>query len=196
MRPQNNTREKIIDAAWQLFYDKGYEETTVEDIIRASGTSKGSFYHYFESKDSLMGSLSYLFDRRYDELESELDENGNRMDMLLYLNHELFEMIENTIDLELLTRLYATQLMNTSGKELLDRNRSYYRLLRRITAEGQTRGEITRDKSIAEIVNLYAMAERALLYDWCLRGGAHSLVKYADEVMPMFLNGLRIAQKF
>lgn len=196
MRPQNNTREKIIDAAWQLFYDKGYEQTTVEDIIRASGTSKGSFYHYFESKDSLMGSLSYLFDRRYDELEEHLPAEGNRMDMLLYLNHELFEMIENTIDLELLTRLYATQLMNTSGKELLDRSRSYYRLLRRITAEGQARGEITCDKSIAEIVNLYAMAERALLYDWCLRGGAHSLVKYADEVMPMFLNGLRIAQKF
>lgn len=196
MGSQKNTREKIIDAAWQLFYDKGYEQTSVEDIIRLSGTSKGSFYHYFESKDSLMGSLSYLFDRRYDELESELDENGNRMDMLLYLNHQVFEMIENTIDMELLTRLYATQLMHTSGKELLDRNRSYYRLLRRITAEGQARGEITKEKSIAEIVNLYAMAERALLYDWCLRDGANSLVKYADEVMPMFLNGLRIAQKF
>lgn len=191
MKQQKSTREKIIDAAWQLFYDYGYEATTVEEIIRVSGTSKGSFYHYFESKDSLMGSLSYLFDRRYDELEATIPEDANRMDVLLMLNHQLFEMIESTIDLALLTRLYATQLMHTSGKELLDRNRSYYRLLRKIAAEGQQRGEITKSKSINEIVNLYAMAERGLLYDWCLRDGTHSLVRYADEVMPMFLSCLK-----
>ena len=46
-----NTKSKIVSAAWKLFYDNGYENTTIEDIIFESGTSKGSFYHYFESKD-------------------------------------------------------------------------------------------------------------------------------------------------
>ena len=49
-----NTRGKIVSAAWKLFYEQGYEDTTVEDIIAASGTSKGSFYHYFGSKDDLL----------------------------------------------------------------------------------------------------------------------------------------------
>ena len=57
---EKNTKSKIVEAAWQLFYEKGYERTTVEEIIAKSGTSKGSFYHYFSSKDSLMGSLAYL----------------------------------------------------------------------------------------------------------------------------------------
>ena len=43
-----NTKSKIVSAAWKLFYDNGYENTTIEDIIFESGTSKGSFYHYFE----------------------------------------------------------------------------------------------------------------------------------------------------
>ena len=38
-----NTKGRIISAAWKLFYEQGYEATTVEDIVFESGTSKGSF---------------------------------------------------------------------------------------------------------------------------------------------------------
>lgn len=38
-----NTRGKIVNAAWKLFYEQGYEDTTVEEIIELSRTSKGSF---------------------------------------------------------------------------------------------------------------------------------------------------------
>ena len=54
-----NTKGRIISAAWKLFYEQGYEETTVEDIVFESATSKGSFYHYFDGKDALMGTLAY-----------------------------------------------------------------------------------------------------------------------------------------
>lgn len=37
-------RQKIIDTAWELFYENGYENTTVNDIIRKVGTSKGGFF--------------------------------------------------------------------------------------------------------------------------------------------------------
>ena len=66
-----NTKGKIVSAAWKLFYEQGYDETTVEEIIDESGTSKGSFYHYFEGKDSLLGTLSFLFDEKYEELKPQ-----------------------------------------------------------------------------------------------------------------------------
>ena len=69
-RNDKNTKGKIINAAWDLFYEQGYEYTTVEEIIEKSGTSKGSFYHYFEVKDALLGSLSYIFDEEYEKLIS------------------------------------------------------------------------------------------------------------------------------
>ena len=40
-----NTKGRIISAAWKLFYEQGYEETTVEDIVFDSASSTGSFYH-------------------------------------------------------------------------------------------------------------------------------------------------------
>ena len=54
-----NTKGRIVSAAWKLFYENGYDDTTIEEIIFESGTSKGSFYHYFDSKDALLGSLAY-----------------------------------------------------------------------------------------------------------------------------------------
>ena len=100
-----NTRGKIVSAAWKLFYEQGYEDTTVEEIIDLSGTSKGSFYHYFDGKDALLSTLSSLFDEKYEELIQELSPDMNAMDQLLFLNQELFRMIENSISLDLLARL-------------------------------------------------------------------------------------------
>ena len=193
MAKKNNrdTKGRIIEAAWSLFYRQGYDDTTVEEIIQESGTSRGSFYHYFEGKDALLSSLSYLFDRKYEELSPTLDPRQDRFDQLMYLNRELFIMIENSISLDLLARLYSSQLVTRGEKHLLDHNRTYYKLLRRIAAEGQARGELRKDVTVSELVRVYALCERALIYDWCLSGGGYSLPQYSQMMLPLFFGGFR-----
>jgi len=191
---ERNTKGKIINAAWDLFYEQGYEDTTIEDIIAESGTSKGSFYHYFEGKDALLGSLSYIFDEEYEKLKDKLTEEMSAFEKLLYLNRELFLVIEDRIDIDLLTRLYSTQLITKGEKHLLDNKRLYYKLLRKIVADGQKSGELTSEMTVSEIVKLYAMCERALLYDWCLCNGEYSLKQYAKRVMPMFLTKIKVCK--
>ena len=183
-----NTRGKIVNAAWKLFYEQVYEYTTVEEIIDLSGTSKGSFYHYFDGKDALLSTLSNLFDDKYQELIPLLKPEMTAMEQLLFLNDELFGMIENSISLELLTRLYSTQLTTSGEKHLLDHNRIYYRLLRKIISDGQSAGQLTSQSTVSEMVKLYALCERALLYDWCLCGGEYSLRQYSKRVLPGFLS--------
>jgi AcrR family transcriptional regulator len=193
MRKKNtrNTKGRIINAAWRLFYEQGYEDTTVEEIIEESETSKGSFYHYFEGKDALLSSLSFLFDEKYDELQESMDPDMNSYDKLLFLNQELFDMIENSISMELLARLLSSQLITHGNIHLLDHNRMYYRLLRKIVSEGQAKGELTRDVTVNEIVKTYALMERALMYDWCLCNGEYSLKNYSGQILPMILKNYR-----
>lgn len=186
-----NTKSKIIAAAWKLFYEQGYDDTTVEEIVEASNTSKGSFYHYFNGKDALLGSLSELFDDKYTELIPTLNENMDSFDKLLYLNKELFRMIDDSISLDLLARLYSSQLITNGERHLLDHNRVYYKLLRQIISQGQQKGELRDDISINELVKTYALCERALIYDWCLCNGEYALSRYAGEMMPRFLSGFR-----
>ena len=137
-----NTKGRIISAAWKLFYEQGYEDTTVEDIVFESETSKGSFYHYFDGKDALLGTLANVFDEKYEELKETMSPDLGAMEKLVYLNHELFAMIDASISMDLLARLLSTQLLARGEKHLLDRNRTYFKLLRQIITEGQRRGEL------------------------------------------------------
>ena len=191
-RTARNTRSKIVSAAWELFYECGYDDTTVDDIVERSGTSKGSFYHYFAGKDALLSSLSTIFGEKYLELTETMPPEMNSFDRLIYLNHELFFMIENSVSLELLAKLLSTQLTTTSEKHLMDHNRYYFRLLRKICTEGQQKGELRSDNSVNEMVRSYALQERALMYDWCICGGNYSLSQYASQQLPLFLGYLKI----
>ncbi len=186
-----NTRGRIISAAWKLFYEQGYEETTVEDIVFESETSKGSFYHYFDGKDALVGTLAYVFDEKYEQLMQDMAPEMGAVEKLIYLNHELLAMIETGVSMDLLARLLSTQLLARGEKHLLDRNRTYFKLLRQIITDGQRSGELRTDCTVNDIVKAYALWERALLYDWCLCRGDYSLVAYTDRVTPMFLESYR-----
>lgn len=186
-RTSRNTRSKIVSAAWELFYEHGYDDTTVDDIVERSGTSKGSFYHYFAGKDALLSSLSTLFDEKYEELVPAMDPSLSAFDQLIYLNHELFFMIENSISLELLARLLSTQLVTSSEKHLMDQSRYYFRILRKICADGQKSGELRGDISVNEMVRAYALEERALMYDWCICGGNYSLSQFSSSLLPKVL---------
>ena len=187
-RNSRNTRGRIVSAAWQLFYEQGYEHTTVEEIIEASQTSKGSFYHYFDGKDALLSTLSDLFDEKYEALMETMDPAMPALDQLLFLNSELFRTIENSVSLELLARLLSTQLVTSGDKHLLDYRRTYYRLLRKIISRGREEGQLTDRLSVSEMDKLYARCERALMYDWCLCGGEYSLRDYSAKVLPGFLS--------
>ncbi|MGI6203727.1 MAG: TetR/AcrR family transcriptional regulator [Anaerovoracaceae bacterium] len=187
---QTQTKGRIVSAAWQLFYKQGYDNTTIDDIVEASHTSKGSFYHYFDSKDDLLASLSYLFDEKYDELQETIDPGLGPLEKLVFLNQELFLMIENTVPVALLSRLFSSQLITKGERHMLDPDRTYYRLLRDIATDGQRQGIFRDDLSINDISKAYAVFERGMMYDWCLSSGNYSLCQYSQQILPLFLKGL------
>lgn len=190
-KSSKKTKTKIIAAAWKLFYEQGYEDTTVEEIIAESQTSKGSFYHYFEGKDALLETLSVMFDEKYEELKGEISDEQDSMEVLLFLNRELFGMIEHSMDHELLSRLYSTQLTTKGQRHLLDYSRVYFKLLRQIITKGKERGELTEELSVSEMVKHYAMCERAIIYDWCLCNGEYSIYEYTCKMFPKLIECLR-----
>lgn len=65
MRGRN--REKIVESGFRLFYEKGFEVTGIQEIARASGVPKGSFYNYFESKTEFVSVVLRLYAERQSE---------------------------------------------------------------------------------------------------------------------------------
>ena len=74
---EQKTRKLILQTASAVFFEKGYEDTTVRDILEASGVSTGSFYHFFPSKEELFEAVvsSYL-DRYVQDAEAILTDEA------------------------------------------------------------------------------------------------------------------------
>jgi TetR/AcrR family transcriptional repressor of nem operon len=73
---QSPTKEKLLDAAQQLMLAKGFPATTVEEICNTAGFTKGSFFHYFESKEHLGKEV---LDRFYVFLQQTVQQGSFRM---------------------------------------------------------------------------------------------------------------------
>jgi AcrR family transcriptional regulator len=65
------TRDRILQAALQVFAQKGYHRAAVDDIVHASGTSKGAVYHHFPNKEALFLALVDDFSARLAEAIAE-----------------------------------------------------------------------------------------------------------------------------
>ncbi|MFQ9724771.1 MAG: TetR/AcrR family transcriptional regulator [[Clostridium] innocuum] len=73
------TVEKILEVSLALFNEKGYEKTTIQDIVNALGMSKGAIYHHFKSKDEIIEALSercYHRDTQMELLRNASDKTG------------------------------------------------------------------------------------------------------------------------
>lgn len=100
---QDNTREKIIAVASNLFFTKGYEKTTIADIIKGlDGLTKGAIYHHFESKEDIFNAV--------------VDTIGNK-------NIEIFNNIKNDPNLkgaEKLTKIVSTSFYNENMDKITE----------------------------------------------------------------------------
>ena len=153
-------RQKIIDTAWELFYENGYENTTVNDIIRKVGTSKGGFYYYFKAKEDLLNSLYSVFDREYEKFYENMDQNQDSLMKLKQLSQYVSYFIEGNVSAELLAALYQSQLAKKSQDNFLNPDRYYINLVKKIISEGQKKGEIRTDISVEELAHDVLVLER------------------------------------
>lgn len=69
MKPEDR-RTQLLNCARYLFFTKGFDDTTMTDILTAAGISKGGFYHHFGSKDELLfGALDRMADTLFGQLD-------------------------------------------------------------------------------------------------------------------------------
>jgi AcrR family transcriptional regulator len=66
-KPATVRREELMDAAQALFLDKGFDETSVEEIVRQADVAKGTFYFYFKTKDDVLQALRERFVEKFHE---------------------------------------------------------------------------------------------------------------------------------
>ena len=93
VKEHDERRSEILDKAQELFYTKGYKQTSIRDIIDGVGIAKGTFYHYFSSKIQLLDELIERMLGQTIEMVEPIVEDEN-LDALEKF-HLFFSSIEN-----------------------------------------------------------------------------------------------------
>jgi len=83
-KPHEVRKNEILDRAQQIFFQKGYDETTVQEVIDTVGIAKGTFYHYFPSKEELLEGVILRYAKRLVQEVNERTKNlsGNAIEKI------------------------------------------------------------------------------------------------------------------
>ena len=111
------TRQLILDVARKLFLEKGYDDTTIQDIIDGlGGLTKGVIYHHFKSKEDIFNQLMIAIDKRSEEEFLKLSDLTD-LTGLEVLQYFLTETIKKY---EMLSTLYLGQILQKSNRMIGD----------------------------------------------------------------------------
>lgn len=155
---KRHAKQDIMDAAWKLFTEQGYDETTIAQIIELSGNSRSTFYHHFRGKDELLFSLAYSYDSDYDSWLQTCDRTLPAADLLLAFNHFVLNNLEHSPYMDLFASLYGLQVATTGTRHILNPDRNYYKILRKILFDGIKCGELKSDYSYVELSQMITLS--------------------------------------
>lgn len=102
------TKMKILETAGLLFTQKGFENATIQDIIKSSGVSKGAIYHHFKSKEEILEAIN---------------------DKMFYENNP-FDIVKNRKDLTGLQKMKMAITLNQADKERMEMSKQAIPILK------------------------------------------------------------------
>ncbi|AHH20234.1 putative transcriptional regulator, TetR family [Nocardia nova SH22a] len=137
-KPAAERRTDLLDAAARVLVDKGADATTVDDITRAAGVSKGAFYLHFRSKQELIQALQQRYSRSFDDaLQRAVDRHddwGDKLDACVEAAYDAFHA-----DIELHDALFLQPVVHTRPEDTTTETTSI-EWLARLLADGVAAG--------------------------------------------------------
>jgi AcrR family transcriptional regulator len=191
-RRRTEIRERLFQSALRLFADRGFMETTVEDITEAADVGKGTFFNYFRTKEHVLATFGA---ERLASIEHALEraKSGPVMPVLQDLAVDLIS--HKTENAALLRAIYAAHASCAPVRaELHKRLQIGRRLLAEIFAIAQKRDEVRRDISPAEMARLVQIVLLGVTLAWSLHPDS-ALRGTAQQAWDLFLPSLLADEK-
>ena len=110
---KENKRERILNAAIKLFTEKGFDQTSIEDITSHAGVAKGTFYSFFDKKGDV---LLYFLDREIETSRTEIQRSiGSRKTLFDQLELVIFTYLKYIFRNKEFSRVLARERFDTIG---------------------------------------------------------------------------------
>ncbi len=183
-------RDAIMEAALELFEKHGYHGVSVNDIVKACNTSKGGFYHYFQSKDDLLFEIhdtfiTYVLEKAnhaFEEYERPLDQ--------LYGIIQVFVRVFDIYKPHITVFYQESNYLKPNYEEEIKEKRDQFRLLlRSVIEDGIQRGEFRKELP----VNITVMSILGMVnwtYKWYRKKGEYTIEDIANIFTDFILHSV------
>ncbi|WP_217991890.1 TetR family transcriptional regulator [Rhodobacter maris] len=189
------TREKILDAAARLFCVRGIAQTTLEQIAREAGATRGAFYWYFKDKTDVLNAIY----ERYkppplDQIEAAAAAGPieDPFGIMAATGLEFLAMVEND---PIQQRLHLILISGQPGDETAPwrerHNGHVYGVLVQLMTQARTAGQLAPDLTPEQAAVSQMAMINGLIGEWHRSGQAFGLAAAGEKLLPRFLVALR-----
>ena len=182
------TRELIFNTAVELLKQEGYDRLTIRKICQASGTSNGSFYHFFKNKDEL---LAYYYNMSADGFLSEHKEKMDQADLFeqMMICYRYYIRYSASYGVP-----FCMHFFNAKNRAI-DPNYMYnafYEISR--TYLHASPQQLQEGNSPDQVAKELCILAKGIIFDWATERGSYDITEVAERMFRAYLTGVIKAQ--
>ncbi|MEO4055215.1 TetR/AcrR family transcriptional regulator [Solibacillus sp. CAU 1738] len=180
-------KELIAKVALKLFKENGYINVTVDEIVKVCNTSKGSFYHHYNSKADILNEHFTIADKYYEKMYITLPTDLSAKERLRLFLHKMYVYLEKTFGREFLAIMYSTSLESEEQLYFRNPNRKLFILLEELLAEILKENPDSSDLQLHALKQALIQVVMGSIYYWCTLRNDKSLHESANAPIHHFL---------
>lgn len=182
--------ETLLKAAAELFYERGYDGTSIQDLATRLGVAKSAIYHHVPSKEALLG---LAVDRALDGLFAEVTKlepvGGRAVDRLEHLVRGSITVLVD--ELPFVTLLLRVRGNTETERNALARRREFDHIVTVLVAQAAAEGDLRADINPAMTTRLLFGMVNSII-EWYRPQGGLTAADLAETVATVAFDGLRI----
>jgi AcrR family transcriptional regulator len=194
-RAPRRRQQEILEAAAQVFHEKGYESTSIQDIADSVGILKGSLYYYITSKEDLLFEIIQgVHEEALKNLDRTAAVEGDALQMIrafvvIHLTHNALNLVKMAVFFQ------DFRSLNGERRQLIVEERDLYdAFLRDLIRRGQDEGIVCPDIE-PKLVSIAVLGMMNWIYHWYKPGGELSATHIADAYADFVVAGLACDRK-
>ncbi|CAM02815.1 TetR family transcriptional regulator [Saccharopolyspora erythraea NRRL 2338] len=180
---------KLLDVSVQVFIERGYEGTSMEDLSNRLGITKSAIYHHVSGKDELLRlSVNRALDALFAVIEEERSTTGKAIDRLEHVVRRSVEVLVE--DLPFVTLLLRVRGNTKVERQALTRRREFDRIVSDLVKQAEAEGSIRPDVDPALTARLLFGMVNSII-EWYRPNRGLRAPAIADAVTKIAFDGLR-----
>lgn len=188
---ESHVVDEVTSAAVALFAAQGYANTSVQQIVKSAGVTKGAMYHYFESKDDLLfGIYDRLLALQKSRLDALIAEGGDVEEVLARVCRDVIETSIEYLPEGTVFFRSAHMLSEPRQQEVTQRRREYNDAFAALLQRGCDAGRFRTDIPLPVLI-AHFFSDVHYLSHWYSPEGPEDRSLVARQITDLFLAGIR-----